>query len=408
MAFSSDTLPNGLTVLTESVPDARSVAIGCFVRCGSRDETPAVSGVSHFLEHMAFKGDETRDADAMNRLFDDLGARYNASTGEEVTTYYANVLPEYLEPATDLVTTLIRPTLREEDFRTEKQVILEEIGMYADQPGFFAYDEAMGVHFDGHPLGRSILGTTESIGGLGLGQMIDYHAARYSAGAVTFVAAGNCDRERIVDLATRHCGDWPAADVDRPLPPHEPAGRTVVLPHDTTLQQYVVAMASAPPADDPRRLAAELVAVAVGDDSGSRLYWDLVDPGHAEAAELGYNEYEGVGTWMTYLSGEPDATVTNIERLRTVFDRVNADGLTAAELDRAKSKAAARLVLRAERPMGRLSAIAGNWIYRREYLSVAEEIATVRAVTVDDVRALLDAFPLAMTTTVGVGPLSSL
>src|SRR5439155_14220684 len=135
------------------------------VRTGSRDETTEVSGVSHFLEHMAFKGTERHSAEDVNRIFDEVGAKYNASTGEEVTLFYAAVLPEYLPHTFDLLSDIIHPSLRQEDFDMEKNVILEEIGMYEDQPTFTVYEKLMQTHFAGHPLGRSILGSSASVGG---------------------------------------------------------------------------------------------------------------------------------------------------------------------------------------------------------------------------------------------------
>src|SRR5690349_19542514 len=134
MHFHHVTLANGLEVLCEANPRAHSTALGFFVRTGSRDETPEISGVSHFLEHMAFKGNGRFNADDVNRIFDEVGARYNASTSEELTMFYAAVLPEYTTRTFELLSALLMPSLRDEDFETEKQVILEEIGMYDDMP----------------------------------------------------------------------------------------------------------------------------------------------------------------------------------------------------------------------------------------------------------------------------------
>ena len=182
MQFHQHQLSNGLQIIAELTPDVHSVAAGFFVRTGSRDETAEVSGVSHFLEHMAFKGDDQHSADDMNRVFDDIGARYNASTGEEVTTYYAAVLPEYLPTAMELLSVLMQPSLRNDDFDMEKNVILEEIGMYDDMPAFTAYDNIMATHFADHPLGQSILGTNESITALTAEQMQAYHRQHYRRG----------------------------------------------------------------------------------------------------------------------------------------------------------------------------------------------------------------------------------
>ena len=159
MPFHSHKLANGLQIIGETSPSARSVALGFFVRTGARDETPDVSGVTHFLEHMVFKGTPHRTALDVNRDFDRIGADYNAFTSEENTVFHAAVLPEYLPQAVDILADILRPSLRDDDFDMEKNVIIEEIGMYEDQPMWSAYDHAKRVYFADHPLGNSILGT---------------------------------------------------------------------------------------------------------------------------------------------------------------------------------------------------------------------------------------------------------
>src|SRR6476646_7813902 len=193
MPFHSHKLPNGLQLIGETSPSARSVALGFFVKTGSRDETPDVAGVSHFLEHMMFKGTARRTALDVNLDFDRIGANYNAFTSEEVTAYYAAVLPEYLPNAVDVLADILRPSLRQADFDTEKKVILEEIGMYEDMPTSAAFEKARVAYFAGHPLGNSILGTKESVGALMRDQMQAYFDRRYAAANVVCVAAGNFD-----------------------------------------------------------------------------------------------------------------------------------------------------------------------------------------------------------------------
>src|SRR5262249_29522666 len=150
---------------------AHSIAAGFFVKTGSRDESTELAGVSHFLEHMVFKGTARRDALAVNRDFDKVGAKHNAQTSEEDTVYHVTALPEYLPGAFDVLADILRPSLRGEDFETEKKVIVEEIRMYLDNPMSVAYEEAKALHFGPHPLGQSILGTVESIEALGVDQM---------------------------------------------------------------------------------------------------------------------------------------------------------------------------------------------------------------------------------------------
>src|SRR5712671_1468185 len=178
MPFHRHILPNGLQIIGETNAANRSVALGFFVRTGSRDETPEVCGVTHFLEHMIFKGTPHRTALDVNRDFDKIGASYNAFTSEENTVFYASVLPEYLPQAVDILSDILRPSLRGDDFDMEKNVIIEEIGMYDDQPMWCAYDNAKKAFFNEHPLGNSILGTAESIATLTRDQMQAYYDRR--------------------------------------------------------------------------------------------------------------------------------------------------------------------------------------------------------------------------------------
>src|SRR5271166_2280516 len=181
MPFHSHKLANGLQLIGETSPSARSVALGFFVRTGSRDETADVSGVSHFLEHMVFKGTPRRTALEVNRDFDRIGAFSNAFTSEENTVFYAAILPEYLPQAVDILADILRPSLRGDDFDMEKKVIIEEIGMYDDQPMWCAYDHAKRLYFAEHKLGNSILGTPASITALTRDQMNAYFQRRYVA-----------------------------------------------------------------------------------------------------------------------------------------------------------------------------------------------------------------------------------
>lgn len=408
MQFEQRTLDNGLTLIAEAAPRAHSAAIGFFVRTGSRDETPDVSGVSHFLEHMAFKGNDRYQAADVNRIFDEVGARYNASTSEEVTLFYAAVLPEYLDRTFELLAALLFPSLREEDFETEKQVILEEIGMYEDMPGYLAHEKAMQVHFAAHPLGRSILGPAETIRALTIEQMRRYHQQRYRAGNITLAGAGRLTMTHLTRLAERCCAAWPEGAAPRDAAPALPARGTLVVLRPQSQQQHLALISSGPPAASPARFAAELLSIVVGDALGSRLYWELVDPGHAESAELSYNDYDGSGAWLSYLCCRPEQTRDNLTRIARIYRTVSREGISEQELDQARNKAASRIVLQSERPIGRLASLGGNWVYRREYRSVQDDLAALRRVTTSDVAQLLEEYPLEPTTTVAVGPLEQL
>jgi predicted Zn-dependent peptidase len=280
--------------------------------------------------------------------------------------------------------------------------------MYDDQPTYTAYENLMQTHFAGHPLGRSVLGTNESIGALRSEQMRAYHQERYAAGNIVLAVAGKFDWPEVLMLTHRFCDGWPAGGGPRARVQASPRGGLKLVTRSSSLQQHVMQMAPAPSADDPQRYAADILSVIVGDDTGSRLFWELVDPGHAETAEVAYNEFDGSGAYMTYFSCAPDQTRHNIERVQAIFNDVNRNGVTEVELEQARSKVASRIVLRSERPMGRLSSLGHNWVHRNEYRRVEDDLDTLRNIKLADIRELLDAYPLTQLTTSTVGPLEAL
>ena len=404
MQFLERSLENGLEIVAECNDEAHSTALGFFVKTGSRDETDEIAGVSHFLEHMAFKGTPTRTADDVNREFDEMGAYYNAGTGEEGTVYYAAVLPEYQDRTVELLADILRPSLRQHDFDTEKQVIIEEIRMHEDQPPFGAEEKCRAAHYGSHPLSRSVYGTVESITALGVEAMRDYFQRRYSPGNIALVGTGRIDFDSLVSTAERCCAGWEPFEAGRVLEPVAAAGGFLVVPKEQATQQYAVEMAHAPAATDDDRFPAGLSAMVLGDDTGSRLFWELVDPGLAEHASLGYWEYDDAGLYLTYLCCAPDLAADNLQRIFEVYCRAERDGITEDELAQAKSKLSSRIVLSGERPRNRLSAVGTEWVQRRQYRSVRGVLDAVAAVTCDDVARVLARYPLSRTTTVAIGP----
>lgn len=405
MNFRTHTLDNGLEIVAECNDEAHSQGIGFFVRTGARDETDELAGVSHFLEHMVFKGTPRRSADDVNREFDELGAHYNAFTSEESTVYYAAVLPEYQEPIVDLLADIMRPSLREDDFEMEKKVIVEEIQMYADQPPFCMDDKIKELHYGNHPLSRSVLGSVETVEALRTEQMRGYFESRYNPGNLFVAAAGDVDFDALVQQVTQRCGDWPQQKTSRELPPPASKSSFHCIHRDTSTQQYVLQLLDAPASESNDRYAAKLLATMFGDDSGSRLYWELVDPGLAESASLGHYEYLGVGMYFLWMSCEPSDARSNYDRIVELQQQVQKSGFTAEELSQAKSKVKARVVLGSERPRNRLFNVGGNWMQRREYRSVADDLQTVDEVTLEDLHRVLAEFPLTGGTTVTIGPL---
>lgn len=408
MEFLEHRLPNGLEIVVERNAEVHSSGLGFFVRAGSRDENDAIAGVSHFLEHMTFKGTPTRSAEDVNRQFDEIGAHYNAFTNEEATVYYAAMLPEYQDRVVELLGDILRPSLREEDFETEKQVILEEIHMYEDQPPFGADEKVKAAHYGTHPLGRSVLGTVESITRLSAGQMRDYHRSRYSPTNIVLAAAGRIDFDALVASAQRWCGHWEPMAAQRVVEPAVARDGFQLLRKESATQQYAIQLAPGPSATDPDRYAAKLLATILGDDSGSRLFWELLDPGLAEQVSLGHYEYEGAGAMTTYMSCQPEETADNLRRIENVYRAAETDGLTPEELGQAKSKLRSRVVLSGERPRGRMFVVGSDWVQRGAYRSVDDDLQAVAAITLDEIHAVLARFPLTRNTTVTIGPLASL
>jgi predicted Zn-dependent peptidase len=409
MQFHTDVLPNGLRIVGETNPSARSVALGFWVRTGARDETPDLSGVTHFLEHMIFKGTERRDAFAVNRDLDRIGATPNAFTSEENTVFHSTVLPEYLPQAVDVLSDILRPSLRVEDFDMEKKVIIEEIGKYEDQPGWLAFDHARKLFFGEHRLGNSVLGTAASVGALTRQQMYDYFRRRYVAPNITVAVAGAFDWDELVQLVRQHCGGWGSGPVGREgIREAQGTGRFEVEKREQSAQEHVILTAAGPAADSPLRYAASVLSVAIGDDTGSRLYWELVDPGLAESAGCGLDPSEGAGAYYTSFSGEPEQAEENLGIIHRILEEVQRKGLGADELKQAKTKVESHLVRANERSYRRMLDLGQSWTYLGKYRSVDDELADYDAVTLARVREVLDRYPLTKVTTLALGPLPSL
>lgn len=408
MQFREQRLDNGLEIVAECNPNAYSAAFAFFVKTGSRDETDELSGVSHFLEHMVFKGTARRSAADVNRELDEIGSQSNAFTSEEQTVYYATVLPEYQDRALDLLADILRPALREDDFEMEKKVILEEIAKYEDQPPFGAHEKVMAAHFGSHPLGRNVLGSVATVSALTPERMREYFERRYSPGNIVLAAAGNVDFDRMVAMIREQTAGWQPRPTPRETPRAPHAASRQVFPKAEASQQYVVQICNGPSAEDADRYAGRVLATVIGDDSGSRYFWDIVDPGLADSAAMAAYEFQGTGVFMTFLSGQPDDTADNVSRMRAIADEVQRSGITEAELTLAQNKICSHVVLQSERPSSRLFSVGNNWLQRRKYRTVRESVESYRAVTLSDVSAVLERFPITDMTAVAVGPLREL
>jgi predicted Zn-dependent peptidase len=394
VVFKEAQLNNGLTIVGEVDPAALTASCGFFVKTGARDEAGEVMGVSHFLEHMMFKGTDTRSAEDVNREMDEIGAQNNAYTSSEITCFYASTVADKLPKAVDVLADIMRPALREDDFQTERGVILEEIAMYRDNPFFTVYESAMEHFYAGHGLAHRVLGTPETIGKLRRDEMKTYFDTRYSADNTVVSLAGKVDWDATVAQIERACGKWARTGATRAKAAPRAHGGELARTSEKVNRGYVLMVAPAPAMDDDRRYAAMMLAQVLGMADNSRLHWALVEPGIAEEALAEYDPRDGCGDWIVYAVGDP-------ERLDDIRARIEKEiagligSITERDLERLRNKVATGVTLAGERPSGRMQRLGRVWSYLGRYLPLEDELARINAVTLGELRAVWEAYPFA-------------
>jgi predicted Zn-dependent peptidase len=403
LKFHYKQLKNGLDIVGEENADSHSFAAGLFVKTGARDEDTSLNGVSHFLEHMMFKGSEKYTWEDVNRIFDEIGARYNAFTSQEMTAYYANVIPEFTEKAIEHLSHLLRPKIRESDFDTEKKVILEEIAMYLDDPGHRLYEKLMEVHFGNHPLSMSVLGSAESIQKLKRDEMAKYFQNRYGPGNMVLSVTGRLDFDEIVKLAEKYMGDWPRIEAPRSYaqPLYKPQRQD--MSDEKLNRTYTMGMTPGPSAQDERRFGARVLADVIGDSDGSRFYWALVDNAKAEEADFGFYPHDACGSFYLSLITDPERTQPALDVALGELEKVKKD-ISEDEIERARNKIASSLVLQGEVPLGRMRTIAQQWVYNKEYRSLEQDMDTLMKINAESLRKLMSEFPFDPMSIVTLGP----
>jgi predicted Zn-dependent peptidase len=380
-------LDSGLRVVTEVVSSVRSVALGLWVRTGSRDETPAQAGVSHFLEHLLFKGTKRYSAIEIAEIFDGLGASVNAATGKESTNLYARFLDTHTEEAFDLLAEmLLGPTYP--DIDSEREVVLEEIAMYEDEPQDKVHDVLDRAVFGGHPLGRRVLGEAEVISSIPVPDIDAYHRARYTGGNIVVAAAGNLDHEQIVELAKRHV-EPPASGDGGALGPPEVDGSQVAFQQKDTEQFHIAFGAPGIDRSDDRRYALTILDAVFGGSTSSRLFREVREKrGLAYAVGSYTQQYVDSGLIGLYVGTREE----NVEEACGIIGRelgsIHADGITDEELTRAKEHVKGRMVLSSESTAARMGRIGKALLFDTPLLTLDELIEKIDAVTGDEVAEL--------------------
>ncbi len=408
--FFTHRLPNGLQLLGQRMPDLESVSLCFYARTGARDEAdPALFGVSHFLEHMVFKGTPRRDTEQITLDFNLMGAEFNAFTSVEQTVYYARILNEYLPKAVDLLSDMMRPRLDADDFGMERNVILEEIARSEDVPTGQAYRRLMQTYFANTPLGHDVLGTKDSIREMSVEQMRAYHARRYGANNLIFSIAGNFEWDNVVELVERACGGWSSGEVGRTAERYAPAhslSNAVVKPQ--LRQQLILLGSPSVSVQDDDLYAAQLAAMILGDGAGSRLYWNIYQKGLAESASASLSPFDNTGMLLTFISTTPDHAPAVLELAQAELKSLQDDGVQEDELRRAKDKLISRTVLDGDSAFSRMQDLAYTWVAEGKVRGIQDEMDRIEAVTLADVRRTLDRFPVRDKQTIlAYGPLDA-
>ena len=380
------TLDSGARVVTEAMPSVRSIALGFWVRAGSRDEDDAQAGISHFLEHLLFKGTDRFSSREIDEAFDAMGAEVNAGTGKETTSVYSRFLDNHLERAFDVLQDMVlRPAYP--DIDSERQVVIEEIAMYEDEPSDKVHDVLAGAIFGDHPLGRPVIGRAEVISSVPVPQIAKWHDGRYVPNNMVVAAAGNLDHDRIVALVDAAFGDAAPAPVADPAEAHaSPAVRF----HAKETEQYHLALGGLGIArGDERRFAMRILDTILGGSTSSRLFQEVREKRGLAYSVYSYTaQYADTGQVAVYVGTRPDNVQEAMTVIGTELNRLQSDGVTAAELDRARENVKGRTVLSMESSASRMNRLGSSVLTGVPLLTVDELLARLDAVTLDDVTQL--------------------
>jgi predicted Zn-dependent peptidase len=382
-----EVLPNGLTVVTEAMPTVRSVAMGIWLRGGSRQETKAENGITHFLEHMVFKGTTRRTAEEIARTADSIGGHLDAFTAKEFTSFSIKVLDEHVSRAFDVLGDLVRnPLLREDHVAKESKVIQEEIKMVEDTPDDLVHEIFLESYWRGHSLGRPILGTRRTVGSFDRARLLEYFHRHYNPKNMIVAAAGHLHHQRIVDLAAREFGDMPAG---RPIPrDHAPVPHPVIgTHHKKNLEQAHICLATpAYPHTHKKRYASYVLNTVLGGGMSSRLFQKIREErGLVYAVFSGLSTFRDVGYLSVYAGTSSQNVRQVVDLIVAEFKELKSKLLAADELQRAKNYLKGSMLLGLESTGSRMGNVARQEIYFGTYTTLDEIGRRIDGVTADRV-----------------------
>jgi len=383
------TLPNGLRVISETMPSLRSVALGCWIDTGTRDEDTHEQGVSHFLEHLLFKGSEKLSARDVSETFDAIGAESNAFTSKEATCFWTRILDQELTTGLDVLSEIIqRPAFREHEIDAERHVVIEEINMYEDDPNDVAFENFTTAVFAGHVLEAPVLGTRDSILAMSRADINGYWGRRYGAGSMVVAAAGSIDHGTLVEMISERFGDWSGGTVDHAH--SDLAGRPRInLKEKDTEQAHIVMGGPGLDRMDERRWAFDVLNHIMGSGMSSRLFREVREERGLAYAIYGFKlSFADTGAWGVYVGTTPSQTDTALNVIREELSKVVDSGITPEELERSKGSARGGLALSLEDANSRMVRLGRDELAGMPHLSVDERLEKLEAITLEDVQSV--------------------
>ena len=383
--YQRTTLDNGIRVVTEAIPHVRSVAIGFWYRAGSRDEPPEQNGISHLVEHLMFKGTARRTARQIAEIIDASGGQMNAYTGKDHTCYYARVLDAHVGLAVELLADMLRHSLlAPAEMEKEKGVVIEEIKMYEDSPDEVVHDLFAEAIFDGHPLGRRVLGEEETVHRITRADVLRYIDWRYTANRLVVAAAGNLDHDSVIREVERYFGDLESGTALDGVTPAPTGGRNLVREKETE-QVHLCVGVPALHRLHPDRYAVGVLDVALGGGMSSRFFQDLREErGLVYSTYTYHSAFQETGLFGVYAGMSPQNALQVLDLIRSGLDDAARRGFTGDELLRAKEQLKGSLMIGLENTANRMSRIARCELFGEELLTPDQLVDRIEAVTLDD------------------------
>lgn len=401
-------LPNGIELIGQYMPSLSSITFGFQVDAAVIDEPEDRLGLAHLFEYMLFEGTKEKDARTLNEAFESLGARKGASTGLETSRIFAQIVNTKFDATLPLIAEVIRtPTFPQEELEQMRSLVLQEIRRRDDEPMSRIYELIRSIFYQGTALGRPSLGTSESVAQLQRSDLQDFWRARYRPNVTLFAIAGKFDWDHVVGQVEALFGDWQGSAT--PSPEQHPAPQArITLEHQDGKQEHLALMFPFPGYTDPDYYAAQIVSEALGGNMASRLFVEVREKrGLVYGINAGLSSNRYLGAMNIYAGTTPEQGRECLQVIVNELRKLQQDGITADELERAKVQLKSENVMRGEGSSARMGAIARSWWYERKLRTIQEVMEAIDAVSQDQVLQVLRRFsPLHPLAVAAIGPLT--